>query len=115
MFQQAKQVAKQASKRPRPSSDDDDELTGGVGSSSVPTEAADLKSAVKPLISRLVAMKWPDWGNPFMTVFKKNNAPPRYFEFVKRQMNLTFIRENLNKNKYTSVRKLSTYYRVSCV
>lgn len=58
---------------------------------------------MKPLISKLVAMKWPDWSNPFMTVFKKSTAPPRYFEFVKKQMNLTFMRDNLNKNKYTTV------------
>lgn len=103
LFRQAKQIARQSWKRPRSSSDDDDEMTGAWGSSSTPPAAADLKSAVKPLISSLVAMKWPDWSNPFMTVFKKNNAPPRYFEFVKRQMNLTFIRENLNRNKYTSV------------
>lgn len=102
--QQAKQVAKHATKRPRPSSDDDEEGAGEA----FPTAAAaaapgDFKSAVKPLVSKLVAMKWPGWSNPFVTVFKKSNAPPRYFDFIKRPMNLTFVRDNLSKNKYTSV------------
>ncbi|CBJ31749.1 conserved unknown protein [Ectocarpus siliculosus] len=105
----AKQVAKQAMKRQRPSSDNEEgEMASASGYSSSASAAAplsqDAKSLVKPLISRLVAMKWPSgWGNPFTTVFKKSNAPPRYFEFIKRPMNLTFIRDNLNKNKYTTV------------
>ncbi|CAM9450791.1 unnamed protein product [Scytosiphon promiscuus] len=104
----AKQIAKQASKRPRPLSDDEGEsresFFTGSGSSTAPPH--DVRSAVKPLISKLVAMKWPGWSNPFMTVFKKSNAPPRYFEFIKRPMNLTFIRENLNKNKYMTVEEV---------
>ncbi|CAM9395292.1 unnamed protein product [Hapterophycus canaliculatus] len=105
----AKQVAKQASKRPRPLSEDEGETresyyTPGSGSSASSTAPPhDVRSAAKPLISKLVAMKWPGWGNPFMTVFKKSNAPPRYFEFIKRPMNLTFVRDNVNRNKYISV------------
>eukprot|EP00752_Nemacystus_decipiens_P010207 g9096.t1 len=96
--------AKQAAKRPRPSSDDDEEGAGDAFSSASATPPnPDFKPTVKPLISKLVAMKWHGWRNPFMTVFNKSNAPPRYFEFIKRPMNLTYIRDNLNKNKYTSV------------
>ncbi|CAM9133551.1 unnamed protein product [Ectocarpus fasciculatus] len=103
----AKQVAKQALKRQRPSSDNEDGASASGYSSSASAAAPlsqDVKSLVKPLVSRLVAMKWPaGWGNPFTTVFKKSNAPPRYFEYIKRPMNLTFIRDNLNKNKYITV------------
>lgn len=58
---------------------------------------------MKPLISKLIAMRWPDWSNPFSIVLKRSNAPPRYFEVVKRHMNLTYIRDNVNRNKYSSV------------
>eukprot|EP00903_Cladosiphon_okamuranus_P009558 g9100.t2 len=99
--------AKQAAKRPRPSSDGDEGEAGeALSSTSAIPPSPDLKSTVKPLISKLVAMKWPGWNNPFMTVFKKGNAPPRYFEFIKRPMNLTFVRDNLNKNKYISVAEI---------
>eukprot|EP00904_Undaria_pinnatifida_P009963 jgi/Undpi1/6097/HiC_scaffold_20.g08582.m1 len=63
----------------------------------------DIKAIVKPLISKLIAMKWPGWSNPFSIVLKRSNAPPRYFEVVKRHMNLIYIRDNINKNRYSTV------------
>ena len=63
----------------------------------------DIKAIVKPLISKLIAMKWPGWSNPFSIVLKRSNAPPRYFEVVKRHMNLIYIRDNVNRNKYSTV------------
>lgn len=65
--------------------------------------APDIKSTIKPFVAKLMAMKWPGWGNPFNIVLKKSNAPHRYFEYVKRPMNLTYIRDNVNRNKYQRV------------
>lgn len=58
---------------------------------------------MKPLISKLMQMRWAGWNNPFNSVLTKKNAPPRYFDYIKRPMNLTYVRENLMKSKYSTV------------
>lgn len=89
--------AKKKAKRPR--SPDDEQLHA--------PPLNDVKSVVKPLISKLMAMKWAGWGNPFSVVLRRNNAPPGYFEIVRRPMNLTYIRDNLNRNQYSTVGKVA--------
>lgn len=80
------------------SSDDD-----GASESSKQTGVT-IKWAVKPLITKLMRMQWTGWKNPFSTVLTKNNAPPKYFDIIVRPMNLTYVRDNVNRNKYSSVR-----------
>lgn len=85
-----------SAKRARPLDDE------GAAASSKPTTVS-VKSAVKPLITKLMRMQWPGWKNPFSIVLTKNKAPPNYFESIERPMNLTYIRDNVNKNKYSTV------------
>ncbi|CAM9482101.1 unnamed protein product [Ascophyllum nodosum] len=99
--------------QPRPGSDNT-RLRGRLPARSRPTDdeqrhappSNNVKTVVKPLIAKLMAMKWAGWGNPFSVVIKRSNAPLGYFDIVKRPMNLTYIRDNLNRNSYPTVRKV---------
>lgn len=87
-------LVSQQAKRARPPEDE---------APSTGQQPAAFRAILKPFIAKLMQMKWTGWNNPFSTVLTKKNAPPRYFDFIKRPMNLTYIRDNLTKNKYYTV------------
>ncbi|CAM9244692.1 unnamed protein product [Discosporangium mesarthrocarpum] len=66
-----------------------------------------VKALVTPLMQQLWQKQWIGWGNPFVPVLTKKNAPKGYFDYIKKPMNLTWIKEKVSRNKYTKVEEFS--------
>ena len=73
-------------------------------------ERAANTEALLPVLQSLIAMSWPSWpynnGNPFVLKLTlanaRKNGVPNYFEVVKEPMDLTRMREKIDRCSYAS-------------
>ncbi|KAJ0402825.1 hypothetical protein P43SY_007367 [Pythium insidiosum] len=81
-------------------------------------DAQMLQKVLVPLISELRALTWSAWivsgkpGNPFLQKITKENCRrlgvPNYFDFVAEPMDLTRVKEKVEKAEYYSIQQFTS-------
>ncbi|CAI5721132.1 unnamed protein product [Hyaloperonospora brassicae] len=81
-------------------------------------DAAMLQKLLAPLVAELRALTWTGWvvsgkpGNPFLQKFTKDNCKrlgvPNYFDYVKSPMDLTRMKEKVERAEYTKIDQFTT-------
>ncbi|KAI9916962.1 hypothetical protein PsorP6_018192 [Peronosclerospora sorghi] len=81
-------------------------------------DATMLQKLLAPLVAELRGLTWAGWivsgkpGNPFLQKFTKENCKrlgvPNYFDYVKSPMDLTRMKEKVERAEYTKIDQFTT-------
>ncbi|KAG7391255.1 hypothetical protein PHYBOEH_006758 [Phytophthora boehmeriae] len=81
-------------------------------------DASVLQKLLAPLVTELRGLTWAGWvvsgkpGNPFLQKFTKDNCKrlgvPNYFDYVKNPMDLTRMKEKVERAEYSKIDQFTT-------